>query len=96
MINKLTLINERYNEINQQLMDPEIVSDQERYTALMKEHKHLTPIVEEFNRYCTFKSHYEEAESLLKDGSDEIRELAELEYKENKAAMEQSAEALKV
>ena len=97
MINKLNLIADRHDEINRQLMDPEIVSDQEKYTALMREYKHLTPIIEEFNRYCTFKRRYEEAEMLLKDSADaDMRELAEVEYKENKTNMEASAEALKI
>ena len=84
MINKLNLIAERYEEINRQLMDPALVGDQEKYTALMREYKHLTPIMEEFNRYCTYKTRFEEAELLLKEADAEMRELAELEYKENK------------
>ncbi len=97
MINKLNLIADRYEEINQQLMNPEIVGDQEKYTALMREYKHLTPILEEFNRYRTFKNRFEEAELMLKEaGDNDLRELAEAEFKENKAEMEKSAEALKI
>ncbi|MBQ7935559.1 MAG: peptide chain release factor 1 [Clostridia bacterium] len=97
MINKLNLIAERYEEINRQLMDPAIVGDQKKYTALMREYKHLTPIMEEFNRYRTYKTRFEEAELLLKEAADaEIRELAEIEYKENKTGLETSAEALKI
>jgi len=97
MINKLNLIAQRYDEINRQLMEPEIVADQEKYTGLMREYKRLTPIMEEFDRYRTCKARFEEAELLLKDAGDpEMRELAELEYKENKAGLEQSADALKI
>ncbi|MBQ7090763.1 MAG: peptide chain release factor 1, partial [Clostridia bacterium] len=97
MINKLNLIAQRYDEINRQLMEPEIVADQEKYTGLMREYKRLTPIMEEFGRYRTCKARFEEAELLLKDAGDpEMRELAELEYKENKAGLEQSADALKI
>ncbi len=97
MINKLNLIAQRYNEINQQLMDPAVVTDQEKYTLLMREYKRLTPIIEEFNRYRTCEARFQEAESLLKEATDpDIRELAELEYKENKIGLEQAAEALKI
>jgi len=97
MINKLKLIEARFSEINEQLSDPNIVCDQNRYKALMKEHKQLTPIVDEFRRYLTLEQHFTEAESLLKESNDpEIRELAELEYKENKLGLEESIEALKI
>ena len=97
MIDKLKLIAARFGEINEQLSNPDIVSDQERYKTLMKEHKQLTPIVEEFQRYEILKQHFEEAELLLKESDDpDIRELAEIEYKENKLGLEESADALKL
>ena len=46
MFDKLELTEKRYEEINQKLMDPEVVSDPNQYRDLMKEHKSLTPIVE--------------------------------------------------
>ena len=97
MNDKLKLIDARYAEINEQLSDPNVVGDQARYKALMKEHKQLTPIVEKFHQYQTITQHFNEAEALLKETSDpEMRELAELEYKENKAALELCSEELKV
>ena len=48
MFEKLQLIEERYEEINRRLMDPNVVSDQNAYRDLMKEYKNLTPIVEKF------------------------------------------------
>lgn len=97
MINKLKEIEDRYQEINDQLANPEVVSDQSRYTALMKEYKKLTPVVEKYREYRTLEAHFNEAEKVLKEASDpELRELAELEYKENKAGMETCTEELKI
>ncbi|MBQ7089779.1 MAG: peptide chain release factor 1 [Clostridia bacterium] len=97
MIDKLKLIDARFAEINDQLFDPGVVGDQDRYKALMKEHKQLSPIVDEFHRYQTLEQHFKEAEALLKESNDpEIRELAELEYKENKLGLEESIESLKI
>ena len=45
MFNKVALIENRYEEINIKLTDPEIISDQEQYTKLMKEYSELTEIV---------------------------------------------------
>ena len=97
MINKLNLIKKRFDEINRQLMNPDVVSNQKKYTALMKEYKQLSPIVEEFKHFCTFSARLEEAAALRDEAGDaEMKELAESEYKENKAAMEASQETLKI
>ena len=55
MINKLKEINEHYNELGDKLSDPNIISDQSAYTKLMREHKHLTPIIDKFNEYLEYE-----------------------------------------
>ena len=45
MFEKLKLTEERYEEINRKLMDPDVISDNAQYRDLMKEYKHLTPVV---------------------------------------------------
>ena len=49
MFDKLEVFKKRNDEINQMLYDPNIVSDQEKYKALMKEQKNLIPIVEKYD-----------------------------------------------
>ncbi len=61
MFEKLQLIEERYEEINRRLMDPNVVSDQNAYRDLMKEYKNLTPIVEKFRAYKKAAEDLEEA-----------------------------------
>ena len=56
MFEKLSRVEERYNKIAADLCDPAVVADISRYTALMKEQKHLTPVVETFARYKTAKT----------------------------------------
>ena len=51
MLDKLQSIYERYHEINEQLSDIAVISDQEKYKRLMKENKQLTPIVEKYLEY---------------------------------------------
>ena len=46
MFDNLVVFENRYNEINEKLYDPDIVSDQKLYADLMKELKNITPIVE--------------------------------------------------
>ena len=97
MTEKLKLIEDRYEEINAKLSDPTIVTDQGQYAALMREYKQLTPIIEKFREYCIFAARLEEAELMMKEADDtEMRELAEAEYKENKANAEECLEELKI
>ena len=51
MFDNLVVFEDRYNEINEKLYDPNIVSDQKLYAELMKELKNITPIVEKYQEY---------------------------------------------
>ena len=51
MFEKLKDVAARYEQINEKLMDPTVVSDNNQYKTLMKEHKNLTPIVEKYREY---------------------------------------------
>ena len=61
MIDKLNNAEKRLEEINESLTDMDIINDQNKYKALMKEHKQLTPIVDTFRRYKKSKEEFEEA-----------------------------------
>ena len=67
MINKIKEIYDHYNELGEKLADPEIISDQAAYTKLMREHKHLTPIVDKYNEYVENKTALEDSAELLND-----------------------------
>ncbi len=97
MIEKLRSIDGRYEEISRRLSAPETMGDQAGYAALMREYKQLTPVVEKFRQYQTFEARFKEAEALLRDPLDpEMKELAELEFRENRQQMESCVEELKV
>lgn len=98
MFEKLQLIEERYEEINRRLMDPNIVADQNAYRDLMKEYKNLTPIVEKFRAYKKVSEDFEEAKSLLDGGGldHDFKEMLEEEYTASKAAMERLSEEIKI
>lgn len=98
MIEKLEGIEERFAAINEQLCDPTVVSDQALYASLMKEAKHLTPIVETFSAYKKTKSVNEEARELLNEsGTDrELRQMAQEEFDETAERLEALHEELKI
>ena len=98
MFEKLKLLEQRFEEISEKLMDPDIINDNEQYKNLMKEYKNLSPIVEKFREYQNAKNSFEEAKELLDNGGldKDFKEMVQLEYEENKEKMDTVAEELKI
>ncbi len=98
MFEKLKLLEERYEEISEKLMDPDIVNDNDQYKNLMKEYKNLTPIVEKFREYKAAKESFDEAKELLDNGGmdKDFKEMVQMEYDENKEKMDNFFEELKI
>jgi len=98
MVDKLKLAEQRYTELEGLLADPETVSDQKRYRDFMREYKHLTPVVEKYREYVKAQEGFTEAKELLAEsGLDaEFREMAQLEFDENREITEKCEEELKL
>lgn len=98
MLSRLANIEKRYLEINQELCDQDILSDQNKYKALMKELKNLTPIVEKYREYKKEENSLEESKEILADGTadKELKEMAESEMESAKENLEKISEELKV
>lgn len=98
MFEKLSAVEKKFEEINEKLCDPQVISDIEQYTSLMKEIKNLTPVVEKFREYKKLKESYDEAKMLLDEGGLEkdFREMVQQEYEEAGENMEKAEQELKV
>lgn len=98
MLDKLSSVVARYEEISHKLTDPGVVGDQAQYTAYMKEYSRLTPLVTKFQEYQKAKKSYEEAREMLDEGGldKELRELAQEEYDTNKQLIETLADEIKI
>ncbi len=98
MFDKLEMIENRYEEINQKLMDPNVVSDPEEYKKLMKEHKNLSVIVEKFREYKKAMEAFEEAREMLDDGGldRDFKEIVQEQYEENKEKMAVYTDELRI
>ena len=92
MTEKLDEVEKRYEEVNALVCDPDIVSDQEKYTKLMKELKHLSPVVEKFREYKKTLADIEDCRAVLDDGSAD-EELAAMAREELDAAEKKRDEA---
>ena len=81
MYEKLLEIEQRFEEVNERLADPNVVNDQEAFKKLMKENKDLTPVVEKFREYKKEKENMDGAKEMLAEGGldPELKEMAEME-----------------
>ena len=97
MFDKLEDIVLRLEEVLNQLQEPDVANDQNRFRKLMKEQAELTPIVEAYKEYKACKQNIEDSLELLNEESDEeMRELAKEELNESKARVEELENELKI
>ena len=68
MLNKLKIVEERFEEINQNLNDPTVIGNQDLFRDLMKEYKSLEPIVEKYREYSGAISDEKGALEMLSEG----------------------------
>ena len=68
MLEKLRQMEINYNMLSEKLTDPDIISDQQQYVELMREYKHMTPIVEQYHIYRDADRNLTEAKELLESG----------------------------
>jgi peptide chain release factor 1 len=84
MLEKLEEINSRFEKLTEELGQPEVVQDQNRYRKLTQEHAGLQEIVEAYQLYLKIQQQLEDNRVLSedKDEDPEIRKLADQEIKE--------------
>lgn len=95
MIDRLNIVKQRFDEVSDLIIQPDIISDQKRYIQLNKEYKDLKKIVDKGEEYKTLLKNIEEANEIIKDGSDaEMVEMAELELEEATGKVEKLEEEI--
>lgn len=96
MLEKLAQIEQNYEEINEQLSSPDVVSDIQAYTKLMKQHRSLGEIVEKYREVKKMQEDLTGAREILDLTDDEeMREMAQLEIAELEENVEKAEEKLK-
>lgn len=94
MFDNLEELEKKYEELNNKIMDPAIISDREQYGKIMKEHSDLEPIIAKYREYKSVQKNLEESKELMNDP--EMKDLAEAEMLEAKEKLPQLEEELKV
>ncbi|MCI9138021.1 MAG: peptide chain release factor 1 [Lachnospiraceae bacterium] len=97
MFDKLEDILLRFEEIMNQLSEPDVANDTNRFRKLMKEQSDLGPIVESYKEYKQAKQNIEDSLAMLEEESDEeMRELAKEELNDSKEKVEELEKKLKI
>ncbi|MBE6576543.1 MAG: peptide chain release factor 1 [Ruminococcaceae bacterium] len=97
MLDRLKEAEKRYIAMEEELASPDIFSDQQRYTSLMKDYKALTPIIEKYREYVKVSDDHEGAKMMLDESPDaELREMISEEIKSTREKMDTLLDELKI
>ena len=97
MFENLQVFENRLEELNLKLYDPQTAADRELYAALMKEYREIEPIVQAYRAYRESERAILEAKELLESSNDrELRDLAQEELKEHTEKLDALSEQIKI
>lgn len=96
MIDKLNIVKQRFDEISDLIIQPDVIADQTRYVKLTKEYKDLKELMAKREQYLVLTNNMAEAEEIMADGSDtEMLEMAKMQWEEAKTALPKVEEEIK-
>ena len=97
MLDKLSFLENKYKELSQKIIDPEIINNIEEWQKLVKEHAEVEPIVFKYREYTKAQKILEEDKEMLKEKlDDEMKELLKSEVAEYEELIEKLEEELKI
>ena len=86
MLEKLQIVKNRFDEVSDLIIQPDIISDQKQYVQLNKEYKDLNALMKKRELYIMATNHIAEADEILADGSDaDMVEMAKMQLDEAKS-----------
>ncbi len=97
MFDKLKSVEKRYNDLNQLLSDPKIISQQSEFQKYAREQSELAPIVNRFQNLQKINRQLEESKSILNEEKDaELIEMAQEDMADLEIKKQETVEALKL
>ena len=95
MIDKLEAIQERYMYLEEQLADPSVISDMDKYRKVSKEYKDLKEVVQAYEEYKNLQGNIETAKEMLQDDDAEVKEMAQMELEDLEPKLEDLQEEIR-
>jgi peptide chain release factor 1 len=97
MLDRLNIFKQRFDEVSDLIIQPDIIVDQKRYVQLNKEYKDLKIVVEKREEYKTLSDNINEAKQIIAEGADsEMVEMAQLELEEASKKLPELEEEIKI
>ena len=97
MIEKLNIVKQRFDEVNDLIIQPGVISDQKRYIELNKEYKDLRALMDVREKYMELVENIKESEEIISDGSDpEMTEMAKLQMEDAKKEIPKLEEKIRM
>ena len=96
MLARLDIVKQRFDEVSDLIIQPNIIADQKRYVQLTKEYKELKQLMDKRQEYITVTGNITEAEEIIKENIDpEMTEMARLQLEEAKERLQKMEEEIK-
>ena len=96
MIDRLAIVKQRFDEVSDLIIQPDIIADQKRYVSLNREYKDLSALMEKRTAYLNLTQRQQEAEEIISDGSDlEMTDMAKEELEEVKSKLPELEETIR-
>ena len=97
MLEKLNFIEDKYKELGEKVMNPDLLKDMKEYQKTMKEYSDLKPIVDRYKEYQGYLNELKDTEEMLGENlDDEMRELAKEDLKNLQENIAKAEEDLKI
>ena len=97
MVEKIKLVENRFAELSELIIQPDIISDQKRYIQISKEYKDLKKIIDKGEVYKNLIANKSEAQEIISiEKDDEMIEMAKMQLEEVEAELPKIEEDLKV
>ena len=96
MLDRLQIVKQRFDEVSDLIIQPDVIADQKRWVALNKEYKDLKALADKRDEYVNLTGNIDEANAIIADGSDaEMVEMAKMQLDEAKERLPELEEEIK-
>jgi peptide chain release factor 1 len=96
MLDRLQIVKQRFDEVSDLIIQPDVIVDQKRWVALNKEYKDLKALADKRDEYVTLIGNIAEAKEIIADGSDaEMTEMAKMQLDEANSRLPELEEEIK-
>lgn len=94
LLNKLAILQDRFEELTALLGDAEVIANQPQFRAYSREYAEVEPVVQAYRQLCKVQDDLAGAQALLKDSDPDLRAMAEEEVEQAKASLEELEDRL--